>query len=168
MKKILVILFLTGIACFAAQDKSTIPVTVQAQAGRALFQAGQPNPMILTITNGLSQPIRFTTFATKPNEWNGETMNVSLVDIYRAGVKEKRNLYLANPEIKVPLTVSGPSSHEIAPSGSLSITIDISKWKIQGGWLKGGYELVFRMDCISVDDKITLSVLSEPFHVLIQ
>jgi len=157
-----------GIAlpAFAEDNKPAINVTVQAQPAIALLKAGQPILMRVMLANGLSQSIRFTTFATKPNEWNGETMNVNLVDIYRYG--EKRNFYYARPEIQVPQTVSGPSSLEIVPGGSLSIMVDISKWSIQGGWLKGEYELVFRIDSISVDDKITLSVLGEPVHIRIQ
>lgn len=44
----------------------------------------------------------------------------------------------------------------------------MGKWKIQGGWTKGECGLVFRMDKIAVDDKVTLSVLTDPVRVVVQ
>ena len=83
MKQLIVMLmFLAGIA-IAGDKEAVIPVSVHAQAELAVFKAGKPLPMSLTLTNGLSTTIRFSTFATKPNDWNGETLNIGLVDIYR-------------------------------------------------------------------------------------
>lgn len=130
------------------------------------FKAGKPLSISVTITNGLSKTIRFSTFVTQPNEWNGETFNVSLVNVYRGG--KKRNLYLDRPEVRPPLSISGPSAYPVKPGGTIGIMIDISKWLIQGGWTEGEYELVFRMERITVDDKVILSVLSDPLHVVIQ
>ena len=61
-----------------------------------------------------------------------------------------------------------PGARPVKPGETLRIMVDISKWQIQGGWAEGGYELVFRMDGIIVDDKVTLSVLSDPVRVTIQ
>ena len=166
MKQLIVMLILFAGVAVAGDEEAVIPVSVHAQAELAVFKASKPLPMSVTLTNGLSKTIRFTTFATEPNEWNGETLNVSLVDVYRD--KKKRNLYFARPELKVPVTVSGAGSRQIQPNGTLSIMIDINKWKIQGGWTKGEYEVVFRMDNIIVDDKVKLSVLSAPVHVIVQ
>jgi hypothetical protein len=166
MKHLIAMLMLLAGVAVAGDEEAVIPVSVHGQAELAVFKAGKPLPMSVTLTNGLSKTIRFSTFATKPNEWNGETLNISLVDIYRD--KKKRNLYLARPELNVPITISGPGSRQILPNGTLRIMIDISKWNIQGGWTKGEYELVFRMESITVDDKVTLSVLSDAVHVLVQ
>lgn len=165
MKTILAVLLLTtGVSL--AEELPVIPVLVRAQAEIAVFKQGKPLLMSVTLSNGLSKPIRFTTFSTKPNEWNGETLNISLVDVYRN--KEKRNLYLGRPKIEVPLTISGYGGPPIQPGETVQIMLDMSKWKIDGGWTKGGYEVVFRMENIIADEKITMAILSDPVHVVIQ
>jgi len=166
MKRLIAILLLLASVSLAGNEKPVIPVSVHAHAELAVFKAGKPLPMSVTLTNGLSKTIRFSTFATEPNEWNGETLNISLVDVCRDG--QKRNLYLARPDLEVPLLISGPGARQVTPGETLRVMLDISKWKIQGGWTKGEYELVFRMDSIIVDDKVTLSVLSDPVHVRVQ
>jgi len=83
MKCLILALMLMTSACFAGDKKAVIPVHVNAQAELAVFKTGKPLPMSVTLMNGLSKTIRFSTFATEPNEWNGETLNVSLVDVYR-------------------------------------------------------------------------------------
>jgi hypothetical protein len=166
MKRLIVILILLASVSVAEEEKPVIPVSVHAQAELAVFKSGKPLPMSVMLTNGLSNTIRFSTFAIKPNDWNGETLNISLVDVYRG--KQRRNLYLARAELKVPVTISGPGARPVTPNGTFSIMIDISKWKIQGGWTKGEYELVFRMDNIIVDDKIKMSVLSDTVKVIVQ
>ena len=166
MKHLFALLMLVASVSVAGDTNPAIPISVHARAERALFLAGKPLPMSVTLTNGLSTTVRFSTFATEPNEWNGETLNISLVDVYRGG--EKKNLYLARPELTVPVSVSGPGARPVKPGETLRIMVDISKWQIQGGWVEGGYELVFRMDGIIVDNKVTLSVLSDPVRVTIQ
>lgn len=166
MKSFIVILMLLASVSVAGDKKPVIPVSVNAQAELAVFKSGKPLPMSVTLTNGLSETIRFSTFAVNPNNWNGETLNISLVDVYRD--EQKRNLYLARPKLKVPVTISGPGARPVKPNGTLRIMIDISKWKIQGGWTKGEYQLVFRMEGITVDEKVTLSVLSDPVQVAVQ
>lgn len=166
MKRLIAILMILAGVSVAGDEESVIPVSVHAQAEVEVFEAGKPILMSVVLTNGLSKTIRFNTYATEPNEWNGETLNISLIDIYRN--KEKRNLYSASPEIKVPLVISGSGSHPLDPNETLRITIDISKWKIQGGWTKGTYELAIRMDNIVVDDKVNMSILSDPVEVTVQ
>ena len=166
MKRFVVILMLLASVSVAGDKKPVIPVSVHAQAELGLFRSGKPRPISVTLTNGLSETIRFSTFAVKPNDWNGETLNISLVDVYRD--EQKKNLYLARPKLEVPVTISGPSALSVKPNGTLRIMIDISKWKIQGGWTKGEYRLVFRMENIAVDEKVTLSVLSDPAQIIVQ
>ena len=137
MKRFLAIFMLFASVSYAEDKKPVIPVSVRAQAELAVFKFGKPLPMSITLTNGLSEPIRFSTFTTEPNEWNGETLNISLVDVHRG--EQKRNLYLARPELKVPVRISGPGARPVKPGGTLRIIIDIRKWKIQGGWTKGIY-----------------------------
>ncbi|MFN0130545.1 MAG: hypothetical protein ACKV19_28115 [Verrucomicrobiales bacterium] len=166
MKNIVTLLMVLASVSVAGDEKPVIPVSVHAEAELASFKAGKSLPMSVTLTNGLSKTIQFITFATEPNEWNGESLNVSLVDVYRGG--EKRNLYLARPGLNVPRLISGPGARSIGSAGTLRIMVDISKWQIQGGWTEGEYELVFRMDGIIVDDKITLSVKSDPVRIKVR
>lgn len=155
------------ICLFSYEDDSPlIPVSVRAEAELAVIRAGEPLLMGVTISNGLSKPVRFATFSTKPNEWNGETMSISLVDVYRNN--QKRNLYLSRPQVKVPDSLSGPVSNAIQPEEKFRVIIDIGKWNIDGGWVRGKYEIVLRVDGIRLDDKITLSVLSDPVHIVLQ
>ncbi len=166
MKQLIIMLMLFAGVALAGDKKAVIPVSVHVQAELAVFKAGKPLPMSVTLANGLSNTVSFSTFAIEPNELNGETLNISLVDVYRGG--EKNNLYIARPELKVPLKISGPGSRDVQPNGTLRVMIDTSKWKIQGGWTKGEYELTFRMDNIIVDDKVTMSILSDPVNVIVQ
>ncbi len=165
MKTILAVLILSG-GLALAEEQPVIPVSVRAQAETAVFTEGKPLLMSLTLTNGLPKALCFVTFSTKPNEWNGETFEIQVSDLYRN--KQKRSLYLARPEIHVPTTISGPAAHAIQPGTRFQILLDMSKWKIDGGWTKGKYEVAFRMDRIIVDEKITMSVQSDPVHVVIQ
>lgn len=166
MRPFAVVLVLVASVCLAGDGQPVIPVTAHAQAEAAVFKAGRPLLMSVTLANGLPQTIRFPTFATEPNDWNGEATNISLVDVYRNG--QKRNLYLARPEASVPRDISGPGSHPVKPGEALRVVVDMSRWKIEGGWTKGEYELVFRMDKIAVDEKVTLSVLADPVRVVVQ
>jgi hypothetical protein len=123
---------------------------------------GEAVPLTITITNGLSSSIHHLTFSLESNGWNGETHNISLVDIYRDG--EAGNLYLARPEMNVPVGVSGVSSREIKPGEQLEIRTDARKWKLRDGWLPGRYMVTIRVDNLRVDDYTTLSVSSDPFE----
>jgi hypothetical protein len=67
----------------ADEPKPTIPVRVRVTAPKEPVKAGQPIPLTLTVENGLAGPIEFHSYATEPNDWNGETVAVDLVDVYR-------------------------------------------------------------------------------------
>ncbi|OPZ74325.1 MAG: hypothetical protein BWY82_00754 [Verrucomicrobia bacterium ADurb.Bin474] len=166
MKHILIAILVFCVTIVSANDYA-IPVSVHAQAEMALFKSGHPLPISLTVSNGLSATLRFTTFSTSPNDWNGETMNISLVEVYRDG--KRRNLLLNKPELSAPSTVSGPASHPIHSNATLTIMIDANKWTIDGGWAPGQYELVFRLEKMTIDGRSELSVVSDPpLKVLIQ
>jgi len=166
MKHILIAILVFCVTIVSANDHA-IPVFVHAQTEMALIKSGYPLPISLTVSNGLSATLRFTTFSTSPNDWNGETMNISVVGVYRVG--NRRNLLLNKPGLTAPLTVSGPASHPIQSSDTLTIMIDANKWTIDGGWVPGLYELVFRVEKLTTDGRSELSVLSDPpLKVLIQ
>ena len=120
----------------------------------------QAIPLTITVSNGLTTSIQHSTFSVTPNDWNGETCNVSLVDIYRDD--KQFNLYLARPEMNVPITVSGRVTLQIKPGEKLVIRTDARKWKLRDGWIPGRYNVTIRLDNLKVDNYSTLSVMSAP------
>jgi len=129
--------------------------------------AGEPIPLTITIRNELPGPIYHQTYRLKPVEWNGETICVSLLDIYRDG--RKFNLFHSRPELgKGALRISGTGRFEIPPGESLQIETDASKWKLRDGWKPGRYEARVRADSLTADRWCRLSVLSEPFEFVIE
>ena len=143
-----------------------VEVRLIASAVQATYRPGEPIAVRLQLQNGLSQPIRFTTFGTEPAASNAETCNVDLVDIYRDGTP--RNLYLARPELRIPDVISGPASHCVEPRGFLNVRVDLAKWTIVGGWTPGVYEVTMRMRNITVDERVTLAVMSFPLRVVVE
>lgn len=163
-------LFWQGKACEVKREevielKRQIAVSVVCRTERAAMKAGEAIPLTISIRNGLPSSIYHATFSLVPLAWNGETANISLVDIYR---DKPFNLCLARPEVKVPLNISGMGQKEIKPNGSLSITTDARKWTLRDGWLPGRYTVVARVDNLQVDDSSRLSVLSEPLEFIIE
>ena len=65
------------------------------------------------------------------------------------------------------MRVAGIGSYVIEAKGSRVVELDLSKWKILGGWIPGKYQVVIRVDNLQVDDYSTLEVLSEPFEFTI-
>lgn len=139
-----------------------IPVIITVEVKPAIVKSGEVVPLTLTVSNSLSSSIYHLTFSLKSNDWNGETYNISLVDIYRNG--NAGNLYLERPKIDVPITVSGVAKQEIKPGEKLEIQTDARKWKLRDGWLPGRYRITVRVDNLEVDKYATLSVLSEPIE----
>ena len=143
--------------------------TLEAAAKRSVFNSGRPLPISITLSNQPSMPVSFTTFSTEPNEWNGETHNISLVSVYRDG--EKRNLHLSHPEVQVPRSVTNSITYQVKPDHPLRIMLDVSKWKIEGDWVKGEYRLVFRMERVRSEYKTwsdTWHALSDPITIRIE
>ncbi|MBC8869321.1 MAG: hypothetical protein H8E44_07875 [Planctomycetes bacterium] len=166
----LVIVFLVDTVMFSeAGGQNTgrpINVGVNGQVTPPVVKVGEPIPLTVTVSNGLGVPVFHSTFALKPNDWNGETHNVSLVDIYRDG--KESNLHLARPEINVPHLVAGIGRTGVEPGKSLQIETDARKWKLRDGWLPGRYEVTVRVDGLEIDPYYRLSVLSGPFEFEIQ
>lgn len=112
------------------------------------------------------------TFSLSPNDWNGETINISLVDIYRdtpppTGLPA--GLFYARPKLgEVPKYIAGESSYAIKPHESLSVLIDVSKWQIREGWKPGKYKTTVRVDNIYVDQYTTASVMSDSVEIEIR
>jgi hypothetical protein len=139
-----------------------IPVRVTA-AVKASPKEGAEIPLAVTIHNGLKGDIRHTTFALEPKAWNGETLNVALVDVYRDG--EKIGLFRAAPVIKTPLELSGTVSQRIEAGKTLTIHTEARKWNIAGGWKPGKYSVIVRVENLAVDgDRVRLSVQSDFFE----
>lgn len=142
------------------KQERQIPVVVSVEVKPDVVKTGEAIPLIITISNGLPSSIDLSGFTLTPNDWNGETCNVSLVDIYRDD--KEGNLYLARPEINPPMTVSGMRRWEIKSGERLKIQTDACKWKLRDGWLPGRYRITARVDNLKVDEYSTLSVLTDP------
>ena len=142
------------------KQERQIPVVVSVEVKPKIVKTGESIPLILTVSNGLSSSIYFSTFSLTPNDWNGETYHVSLVDIYRDDKAD--NLYLARPMIDVPITISGVGRREIKPGDNIKIQIDARKWKLRDDWLPGRYRVTVRIDNLKVDEYSVLSVLTDP------
>lgn len=147
----------------AAQDEKLIPVVVVGKVEPAVVMQRQPIPSAVTIVNGLKGAIGYVAYTLKPNDWNGETANLTLVDIYRDG--QPASLFLARPKVVVPTKVAGIAAYPIKSGGSLTVTTDARKWTISGGWVPGKYEANVRIETLTVEgNRCILSVHSEPFE----
>ena len=154
---------LITVACnLEGKQERLIPVIVSVEVKPEIVKSGEVVPLTITVSNGLSSSIYHLTFSLTSNDWNGETYNISLVDIYRDG--NTGNLYIARPKMEVPITVSGVARWEIKPGEKLEIQTDARKWKLRDGWLPGRYRATVRVDNLKVDKYSTLSVLSEPIE----
>ncbi len=144
------------------KQERQIPVIVSVEVKPEIVKSGEVVPLTITLSNGLSWSIYHLTFSLTSNNWNGETHNISLVDVYRDD--NPGNLYLARPKMSVPITVSGPLRQEIKAGEKLEIQTDLGKWKLRDGWLPGRYRATVRVDNLKIDKYCTLSVLSEPIE----
>jgi len=162
----LVIVFLAGTVTFTEgggqNTERPINVVVTGQVTPCVVKAGEPIPLAITVSNGLGAYIYHSTYSLKPNDWNGETHNISLVDIYRDG--KQFNLNLARPKSDPAYLVSGMGSQGIKAGESLRIETDARKWKLRDGWLPGRYQVTVRVDGLQIDPYFRLSVLSDPFE----
>lgn len=164
-----VYLFGTGLSVWAiagaaaAAREKLIPVVVTGKVEPAVVKQGEPIPLAVTIANGLKGPVSYSTYSLKPNAWNGETVHLTLVDIYRDGKPE--GLFAERPRVEVPAKVAGMAAHPIKAGESLTVTTDARKWKIAGGWVPGKYKVNVRVENLAVEgNRCILSVHSEPFE----
>jgi len=156
---ILVVVVATMAAEAKENEERQVPVVVSAEV-KGPVRAGEAIPMVITVSNGLASAIYHSTFSVTPTEWNGETCNVSLVDIHRDD--RKWNLYRARPKVEVPKMIAGARRWQIEPGKRLEIQTDAHKWTLRDGWLPGRYTVTVRVDRIRVDKWCSLSVLSDP------
>ena len=146
----------------AATVEKLIPVVVTGKVEPAVVMQGQPIPLAVTIANGLKGPIGYSTYSLKPNDWNGETAYLTLVDIYRDG--KPGSLFVERPKVEAPEKVTGVGGNPIKAGESLTVTTDARKWKIIGGWVPGKYRANVRVEKLTVEgNRCILSVHSEPF-----
>ena len=115
-----------------ARPAKLISVTVTGKAELAVVRLGEAIPLVVTIANDLPGPVIFTTFSLKPNDWNGESFSLTLVDITRDG--KPGGLFLERPKVDPPVRISGTSGHTIKAGETLSVSSDARKWAIAGGW----------------------------------
>ena len=167
---ILILMLLTSVLLLSgrANGQRQISIIVTAETVSEEMKSRGPLLLRITISNGLSQDIRFSTFSLKPNSWNGEVANISLVDVYR-DVTGPTSVFLARPKLgEVPKFIAGMASYPIKPGESRSVVIDISKWQIRDGWATCRYRISLRADNIEVDDYTTASVMSDPIEIEIK
>ena len=146
----------------AASDEKLIPVVVTGKVEPAVVMQGQPIPLAVTIANGLNGPIGYSTYSVKPNDWNGETAYLTLVNIYRDG--KPGSLFLERPKVEVPKKVMEVGENPIKAGESLTVMTDGRKWKIIGGWVPGKYRANIRVEKLTVEgNRCILSVHSKPF-----
>ncbi len=144
------------------KQERQISVVVSVEVKPKIVKNEKAIPLTITILNNLSSSIYHSTFSVTPNDWNGETYNISLVDIFRND--KAHNLYLARPKMEVPLAISGIGSREVKPGGKIEIQTDARKWKLRDGWLPGRYRVTVRVDNLRVDKYSTISVLTDPIE----
>jgi hypothetical protein len=143
-----------------------IPVFVRGRVEPAVVGVDEPIELIVSVTNGLPRVIYHSGSWTEPVEWNGETISISIVDIYRDG--EPGNLFFSRPEVTLPSGVSGIGRVRIESGRSLSVRTDASKWTLRDGWLPGDYRITVRVSNLAVDDYCTVSVTSDPVEFTIE
>lgn len=161
-----VLLMAVAAFCDPAEPKapgSIIPVTVVGKIEPAVVKPGEPIPLVLTISNGLKGPIGYSSYSLVPNEWHGETVSISLVDINRND--ELRGLYLARPQADPPVQISAVGGYRIEAGESLTLKTDAKKWRIVGDWVPGKYRLRARVESLTVEgNRCVLSVHTAPFE----
>jgi len=152
----------------SASKQKQIPITVTVEPASVPLKSGAPLLLRVSISNRLPNEIHFQTYALSPNSWNGETTNISLIDIYR-DKPQSRSLFYARPKLgDMPKFIAGISSHAIKSHASLSVLIDVGKWQIRDGWKAGTYKLTVRADNITVDQYATVSVMSDLVEIEIK
>lgn len=156
----LVVLAPVSAASQAQSADRQIPVFVRGRVEPAVVMDGAAIELAVTITNGLPRAIYHSGSWTEPVGWNGETISLSVVDVYRDG--QPGNLLISRPDVTLPRDVSGIGRARIESGRSLSIRTDARKWTLRDGWLHGSYAITVRIDNLAVDDHCSLSVVSDP------
>lgn len=160
------------VTCFAASSvhagdlrSRVIPIVVSIAATND-YRVGQPLLVEVEVFNGLDTEIGFLSFALVPNEWNGETFSVHVMDIYRDG--QPPSIFIRRPEVRQPLSISGVGRERVPAKGRKRIQIDLSKWEVAGGWKAGKYRFTVAVSNIAADSLTTLRVDSEPAEITVK
>jgi hypothetical protein len=132
-----------------------LPVVVTVTPVKAVFEAGDPLIVRVTITNNLRAEIGFLTYATEMKDWNGEVWNLSMVEIGRPGGLTIPASY--RPVVMPPAVIAGVSRQRVAPGQTLTITTNLRKWDI-GGWDPAEYAFRFAVSGIGIDDNTTATI----------
>jgi hypothetical protein len=156
-----------------------LAIKVIQKPRKHVYKEGEPILMDVEIKNGLKHEVRLTAFAFSPNEWNGETGHIDLVDVYR--LPRIFQICCSRPNLgqSAPSGITGkehPVSSKIAgagwypiPAGTSKIsTIDLSKWEVDGGWVAGKYQILVRVKKIDLDKYSWVAVQSDPITIEIQ
>lgn len=136
-----------------------VPVIVELSAPGNPYKAESPILLTITLRNQSSATISFVGWGIAPTDWNAETANIDLTDIY--ATKSPLNLYRARPETVPPHTLSGQSGRQIPPGGELSIAFDARKWTIEGGWRPGVYRVRANLRGLMLDDYTRAMIASD-------
>jgi hypothetical protein len=161
-------LFFCGLIVFARDDSQPaknprlIPITITGKVKPTIVKSNETIPLEITIANDLPGPIVYSTFSLKPNDWNGETISVSLVDICRGD--NPRTLFLQKPKVVQPRQISGVGGHRIKTGEKLLVTTDARKWVIADGWIPGKYKVTVKANLQVDDGRCHLTIMSEPFE----
>ena len=144
----------------ANAEDGTVPVHLRVALVDPSPRMGSPLLVRVTLENGLAVALHWSTYSLTPTPWNGEALNVNLIESHRGGAGA--SLFLAAPRIDPPRVVAGPSSHEVPPGGELVTTVDLGKWRVGEGWRAGDYRVVLELRNVSVGDgRVRLAVSSE-------
>ena len=75
-----------------ASQTPQVPITVRAEPAVDTMRSGGPLPLRVTVSNGLREEIYFLTYTLTPTDWNAETVNLTLFDVYREGDSGRVNV----------------------------------------------------------------------------
>lgn len=139
-----------------------IPIVVTGKVEPTLVKQGSPVPLVITIANGLNGVLYYSAYSLAPSSWNGETAHIVLENVYRDG--KPARLTPQHPKIEVPNGFTKSEAHPIKPGESITVTTDIRKWKIPGGWVPGKYKATIRVENLTLEgDRCILSVRGVQF-----
>jgi hypothetical protein len=131
-----------------------------------MMRSGGPLPLRVTVSNGLREEIYFLTYTLTPTDWNAETVNLTLFDVYREGDSSRVDVH--RPDVRVPMTIAGMGRKVIPARGSLSWVVDMAKWQAEGGWRPGRYKMLVRVGTIHVDRFLTVWATSDTVRLEIK
>ena len=150
---------------YAGDERRVIPIVVSIVATNE-YRISRPLLVEVEVFNGLASEIVFPRFSLTPNAWNGETLSLHVMDIYRDG--QLPSIFVKRPEIHSPLSIAGPSGERVPAKGRKRIQIDLSKWEVAGGWKAGKYRFTVALENIAVDSFTTLRVASVPADITVK